>query len=133
MIVDLHKGYSNSIDIHLPRLLDALSNYICLVIDMAEFLRHVHDDAAFIRSAEKAYTILSSYINQLNRDTKIYLLICSLIRSNLFDIYEDKTFLLDMKREYEKEGIWLSLENEKKNLTSNSNHPISIQYYKTLS
>jgi intermediate peptidase len=52
--------------------LDRLSDTLCCVIDMAEFIRNAHPDAAIMEAANKAYGDLCSYMNTLNTDTRLH-------------------------------------------------------------
>ncbi|KAL9639208.1 MAG: hypothetical protein Q9164_001056 [Protoblastenia rupestris] len=50
----------------LPRKLDLLSDSLCRVLDVADFVRATHPDVLFQRSATEAYTFLWEYMNILN-------------------------------------------------------------------
>ena len=50
----------------LPKDLDRLSDSLCRVIDLAEFVRNTHPDIQFQDAATKAYTELFEYMNVLN-------------------------------------------------------------------
>jgi intermediate peptidase len=52
--------------------LDRLSDTLCTVIDMAEFVRNAHPDGAVMEAANKAYVDLCSYMNTLNTDTRLH-------------------------------------------------------------
>lgn len=52
--------------------LDRLSDTLCIVIDLAEFLRNAHPDPLLLDAANKAYTDLCTYMNTLNTDTRIH-------------------------------------------------------------
>lgn len=52
--------------------LDRLSDTLCSVIDIAEFVRNAHPDEHFMEAANKAYGDLCSYMNTLNTDTRIH-------------------------------------------------------------
>lgn len=52
--------------------LDRLSDTLCSVIDMAEFIRNAHPDQVIMEAANKAYGDLCSYMNTLNTDTRIH-------------------------------------------------------------
>ncbi|KAK9481176.1 hypothetical protein V1514DRAFT_323151 [Lipomyces japonicus] len=54
------------------RLLDRLSDMLCRVIDLAEFIRTIHPDPNFVRAAEYAYEIMISYMIQLNSSDEMY-------------------------------------------------------------
>ena len=61
-------------DVGLPTLalLDAISNEICSVIDVAELVRNSHGDEGFRNQAEEVFAAMSSYIFQINKDKTLY-------------------------------------------------------------
>lgn len=54
------------------RNLDRLSDLLCKVIDLAEFVRTAHPDPNWAAAAEQAHQYLCSYMNLLNTDTSMY-------------------------------------------------------------
>jgi intermediate peptidase len=52
--------------------LDRLSDTLCSVIDIAEFVRNAHPDPSIMEAANKAYGDLCSYMNMLNTDTRLH-------------------------------------------------------------
>ena len=50
----------------IPRQLDLLSDYLCRVLDLADFTRANHPDAVFQDNATTAFTLLWEYMNILN-------------------------------------------------------------------
>lgn len=52
--------------------LDRLSDTLCSVIDLAEFIRNAHPDNSIQDSVHQAYSDLCSYMNTLNTDTRIH-------------------------------------------------------------
>jgi intermediate peptidase len=52
--------------------LDRLSDTLCCVIDMAEFIRNAHPDTTILEAANNAYSNLCSYMNTLNTDTRLH-------------------------------------------------------------
>lgn len=52
--------------------LDRLSDTLCCVIDMAEFIRNAHPDRTILDAANNAYSTLCSYMNTLNTDTRLH-------------------------------------------------------------
>ncbi|KAF2730258.1 mitochondrial intermediate peptidase [Polyplosphaeria fusca] len=51
--------------------LDRLSDLLCRVIDLADFIRGVSPQPSMQRAATKAYTIMFQYMNQLNTTTTL--------------------------------------------------------------
>lgn len=52
--------------INIPRKLDLLSDSLCRVLDVADFVRATHPDARFQDAATQAYSYLFEYMNILN-------------------------------------------------------------------
>ena len=52
--------------------LDKLSDLLCRVIDLADFIRGTHPDRSFQRMAVKAYHTVFQYMNQLNTTPVLY-------------------------------------------------------------
>ena len=61
------------------RNLDRLSDLLCKVIDLAEFIRTAHPDPHWATAAEQAHQYLCSYMNLLNTDTSMYQVSHSLV------------------------------------------------------
>eukprot|EP01038_Epipyxis_sp_PR26KG_P013215 gene13215-17714_t len=96
---------------HKIRLLDAISNEICLVLDLCELCRNVHFDSTFRKRAEEAFQILSSFLHTINTDDSIYQGVVSLMKEDVIINHcsmEEKLFLSDMKKEFESEGVHLT-------------------------
>ncbi|KAJ4291194.1 Mitochondrial intermediate peptidase [Kalmusia sp. IMI 367209] len=54
---------------NMVRELDRLSDLLCRVIDLADFVRGTHPDRRVQNAAHKAYAIMFQYMNQLNTTT----------------------------------------------------------------
>ncbi|GAA5947395.1 hypothetical protein JCM10213_000610, partial [Rhodosporidiobolus nylandii] len=52
--------------------LDRLSDLLCGVIDLAELVRNVHPDPAWVEGANEAYEQLCEYMNELNTHVGLY-------------------------------------------------------------
>ena len=50
----------------IPRDLDRLSDSLCRVLDLCDFVRSTHPDALFVDAADEAYQMLFEYMNVLN-------------------------------------------------------------------
>ena len=59
--------------IAIPRELDRLSDSLCRVLDVSDFVRSNHPDAAFEEAATAAYEQLFMYMNELNTMTGLCL------------------------------------------------------------
>lgn len=92
------------------RQLDAISNNVCNVIDVATFCTNVHSDESYRLASAEARNILSDYIHELNNDSSLYAIICYIINNRAHELSrEDLIFAKDLKREYEHDGIHLPL------------------------
>lgn len=91
--------------------LDSISREICSAIDVAELCRNVHSEESYRRAADEAFTIVSGLIHKLNSDSTLY---DSLTRAILNGqtqnslTQEDLDFALDLKHEFESDGVHLS-------------------------
>lgn len=54
------------------RDLDRLSDLLCRVIDMADFVRSTHPNNSFVNAADEAYTATYEYMNVLNTQSGLY-------------------------------------------------------------
>ncbi|CCG83405.1 Mitochondrial intermediate peptidase [Taphrina deformans PYCC 5710] len=51
---------------------DRLSDTLCSVLDLAEFVRNSHPDQRYVAAAEQAYGILHGFMNQLNTHVGLF-------------------------------------------------------------
>lgn len=54
---------------HIARNLDRLSDLLCRVIDLSDFVRSTHPEGKFQAAASQAYAMMFEYMNQLNTMT----------------------------------------------------------------
>ena len=54
------------------RDLDRLSDIICSVVDMTEFIRYVHPDQKMVKAALEAFGRMYTFMNELNTHTGLY-------------------------------------------------------------
>ena len=52
--------------------LDRLSDLLCSVVDLAEFVRNAHPDPKWVASANNLYESLSEFMNVLNTHVGLY-------------------------------------------------------------
>jgi mitochondrial intermediate peptidase len=57
--------------------LDRLSDMLCGVIDLAEFVRNSHPDAVWVDNANEVYEKLVEFMNVLNTDVGLYEVCCA--------------------------------------------------------
>ena len=55
----------------MARDFDRLSDYLCRVIDLSDFVRSTHPDQAFKAAADRAYSRMYEYMNVLNTTTAL--------------------------------------------------------------
>jgi len=53
----------------IPRDLDRLSDLLCRVIDLSDFMRSIHPDGAVAAAATASYSLMFQYMNELNTTT----------------------------------------------------------------
>ena len=129
-------------------LLDRVSNEVCSVIDAAQLCMNVHTNESFISAADASYGKLASYIHVLNSDTALYkrysfvrishsLTHTHFLPDSLIAITSNATllsslssecqiFALDLKREFESEGIHL-LGDKRNNLANIQNEIVKTE------
>jgi hypothetical protein len=64
-------GYAKALR-ETPKLLDRLSDTLCLVMDMAELVRNVHPEQSWVEGADMVYEVLGRFMNGLNTNTGLY-------------------------------------------------------------
>lgn len=92
-------------------LLDRLSDQLCVVIDLTEFVRNAHPDGQWCAAANGAYEVLFNYMNVLNTHTGLYDSLCRLladseIANTLSD--EGRAVAHIFLHDFEKSGIHLA-------------------------
>ncbi|KAI8075771.1 hypothetical protein BDF21DRAFT_72733 [Thamnidium elegans] len=90
--------------------LDRLSDTLCSVIDMAEFIRNAHPDEVIMEAANKAYSDLCSYMNTLNTDTRIHNVLSQVLADkSIVDRFSPDEYAAAVVflRDFEKSGIHL--------------------------
>ncbi|TRY74904.1 hypothetical protein TCAL_00516 [Tigriopus californicus] len=88
----------------LARILDDLSDELCRVADLAEFVRLAHPDEAFASEAEAACIAVSGLVEQLNTHVGLYGALSEVVRDgdrfpeSHVDQHVAKLFLLDFQQ-----------------------------------
>ncbi|KAI9305607.1 hypothetical protein BJ944DRAFT_264935 [Cunninghamella echinulata] len=96
--------------------LDRLSDTLCIVIDLAEFLRNAHPNPTLLNAANNAYTDLCTYMNTLNTDTRLYKVLKQVLENkNIISNFspDEHAAAVIFLRDFEKSGIHLP--NEQRN------------------
>ncbi|KAI9494810.1 hypothetical protein BDB00DRAFT_817165 [Zychaea mexicana] len=90
--------------------LDRLSDTLCSVIDLAEFLRNAHPGEETMEAANKAYMDLCYYMNTLNTDTRMHKVLAQVLADpsivQEFTADEHAAAIVFL-RDFEKSGIHL--------------------------
>ncbi|KAL2362783.1 Mitochondrial intermediate peptidase [Blastomyces dermatitidis] len=101
----------------VARDLDRLSDLLCRVIDMADFMRSNHPDPAIQDAATQAYSIIFEYMNVLNTETRLN----DILNRALSDpeissqwSQEEKVTAEMLIRDFTKSGIHLPPEKKKR-------------------
>ncbi|RKP26168.1 hypothetical protein SYNPS1DRAFT_32803 [Syncephalis pseudoplumigaleata] len=92
------------------RRLDELSDALCRVLDLAEFVRHVHPDPRYVEEAHRAFERLFSFMNTLNTDTGLYQTLRELLtnRRVASRLGEEERRVAELfLRDFERSGIHL--------------------------
>jgi len=63
--------------------IDRLSDLLCGIIEMAELVRHIHPEKAWVDAANNAYDILCEYMNQLNTNIDLAAVRSALVRHSV--------------------------------------------------
>lgn len=79
-------------------LFDELSNTLCKVADLAEFVRVVHPHPRFRARAEQASVAISSLVEQLNTDRRLYNALKESSFKDDLDEYVAKLFMFDFEQ-----------------------------------
>lgn len=85
-------------------LFDELSNCLCKVADLAEFVRVGHPQPRFRATAEQASVAISTLVEELNTDRRLYDALKQNKFDNQLDDYVAKLFMFD----FEQSGIHLN-------------------------
>lgn len=90
------------------RKLDQLSDILCRVIDVAEFIRVVHPSQKWVDAAQNTHEIMFEYMNQLNTNVELYKTL-----ANILDLY----LLQELSEEEVEVGKYLRQDFERSGIT----------------
>ncbi|SGZ48766.1 CIC11C00000005685 [Sungouiella intermedia] len=95
------------------RKLDQLSDILCRVIDVAEFIRVVHPSQKWVDAAQKTHEMMFEYMNQLNTNVDLYKTL-----ANILDLYVAKGLSDEeievgkyLRQDFERSGIAMDPES----------------------
>lgn len=88
--------------------LDQLSDILCRVIDVAEFIRVVHPNEKWINSAQKTHEIMFEYMNILNTNVELWEYLRDILQdSKLTKLLSNEEIQVGeyLKQDFERSGI----------------------------
>lgn len=92
----------------LPRDLDRLSDLLCRVIDLSDFVRTIHPDQRIAAAASAAYSLMFQYMNELNTTTGLNKQLkraWDMPEVQLQWTYEEKMVATILMKDFSKSGI----------------------------
>ncbi|WAR55016.1 hypothetical protein PtB15_4B634 [Puccinia triticina] len=107
---------------------DRLSDALCRIIDLAEALRNLHPDHAWLDAANQAHSLLSRYMNTLNTHQALYQTLHSALdhpEVNHPDLFAAKTVALQFLRDFQRHGIHLP-EDDRRKLVEISDEMLTV-------
>ncbi|KAK9451284.1 uncharacterized protein V1518DRAFT_408144 [Limtongia smithiae] len=91
------------------RLFDRLSDILCRVIDLAEFVRTVHPDPHFLRAAEHAHQLMMGYMIELNSSEELFTVLQRAVSGQGANMTREEAIVARMfLYDFEKSGAGLS-------------------------
>lgn len=97
--------------------LDKVSDTLCRVIDLCEFIRSAHPDPQFVKAAQQCHEEMFEFMNVLNTDVELYQTLKEVLNNNeiLLNLSEEEikvgTILLE---DFENSGICMNSEVREK-------------------
>ncbi|RLV89404.1 Mitochondrial intermediate peptidase [Spathaspora sp. JA1] len=95
----IDSSYTTRGKLQYIKKLDQLSDILCRVIDMAEFIRVAHPGHKWVNAAQQTHEIMYEFMNQLNTNVELY--------GILHDILEDPELTSQLSDEERKVGEYL--------------------------
>lgn len=89
---------------------DRLSDTLCSVLDLAEFVRNAHPDTRYIKAAEQAYGILHEFMNTLNTHTGLFAALSHIsdTRERLKELTDQEAAVLEiLLADFHRSGVHL--------------------------
>ncbi|CAF0730803.1 unnamed protein product [Didymodactylos carnosus] len=100
---------SNERQRKLVQILDDISDEICRVADLAEFVRHINYDQKYKQKAEQAYLLLHGVVQQMNTNVQLYNRAKETLITDVESLDDtDKRILNLFLQDFERCGIQLS-------------------------
>ncbi|KAI5962947.1 OCT1 [Candida pseudojiufengensis] len=109
LVEDMSNGEKNEKNqLNYIKKLDQLSDILCRVIDVAEFIRVVHPSNKWINAAQQTHELVFEYMNQLNTNVELYNNLIEVLNSqNLITKLSDEEIKVGeyLKQDFERSGI----------------------------
>ncbi|KAK6521073.1 Mitochondrial intermediate peptidase [Arthrobotrys conoides] len=123
-VVDrVSRASSQEDHIRIIKDLDRLSDLLCRVLDLSDFIRNTHPDPDFVSAADKAFQSVYEYMNILNTTTDLYTsLKAAMFNPVVVEHWDEvsKSVGRTLLADFEKSGINLP-DNSKRRFVSLSN------------
>ncbi|KNC80975.1 hypothetical protein SARC_06671 [Sphaeroforma arctica JP610] len=74
--------------VHVVELMDALSDTLCAVVDLAEFVRNIHPDIEFRSACEDVCRRIHAHFEELNTDTRLSDALRRVVALREFDTFD---------------------------------------------
>lgn len=89
------------------RKLDQLSDILCRVIDVAEFIRVVHPSQKWVDAAQRTHEMMFEYMNQLNTNVDLYKTLVSILDLRIALELSDEEVEVGkyLRQDFERSGI----------------------------
>ncbi|WPK25000.1 hypothetical protein PUMCH_002299 [Australozyma saopauloensis] len=89
------------------RKLDQLSDTLCRVIDVAEFIRVAHPSQKWVEAAQQTHEIMFEYMNQLNTNVELYETLVLVLDLHLRGRLSDEEIEVGnyLRQDFERSGI----------------------------
>ncbi|QFZ26441.1 putative mitochondrial intermediate peptidase [Clavispora lusitaniae] len=89
------------------RKLDQLSDILCRVIDVAEFIRVAHPSQKWVDAAQETHEMMFEYMNQLNTNVDLYKMLADILDSDLVNDLGTEEIEVGkyLRQDFERSGI----------------------------
>lgn len=95
------------------RKLDQLSDILCRVIDVAEFIRVVHPSQKWVDAAQRTHEMMFEYMNQLNTNVDLYKTLANILDLYIVNQMSDEEIEVGkyLRHDFERSGIAMDPES----------------------
>lgn len=96
--------------IHYIRRLDQLSDILCRVIDVAEFIRVAHPNLKWTHAAQQTHELMFEYMNQLNTNVQLHTILGNILAdASITSKLSNEEIMVGeyLKQDFERSGIYM--------------------------